>query len=470
MMRVLLVLFVLFAMPGPAVAEPAAHGSEPLLFVISLNEQKLQAFRGLEMIAETRISSGKSGFSTPTGIFSVLHKSKYHRSNIYSGAPMPWMQRLTWTGIALHQGVVPEQPASHGCVRIPEGLAENLFSISAPGVHVVINGPVLAPRAIAHPLLPQPVRGNPPLSLVRSMGYPVAEAASLWTQPRQEKPLRILISRISRGDQTLAVQKGLRQLGHYNDLLDGLVGKATTDAVRSFQQLHGLEANGAITTTTVSALFKTLGWRQPPNGRLYLRQGFEPLFDEPISIDQPELPLGTHLFTLHGYDKEAGKTGWKVLTLDNALGKLTRALHGIDAEASDKVRAEDALSRVTLSPELAARLAELLTAGSSIVTSDNGWEPYTGWNTDFVVTTRSAQKAELVASIDGNDKPVKRRLNVVRGPGKNLAVVERRVHVREIRTFWLKPANPAKGLAQRKVANVRPVLKRVHNPRLQVFE
>ena len=118
---------------GLAIATPVRaaednKSSEPLQIVVSLNEQKLNIFRGEEVIASSKVSSGKPGHSTPTGIFSILHKKKFHRSNIYSGAPMPWMQRLTWTGIALHESnSVPNYPASHGCVRLPAAFAKELF-------------------------------------------------------------------------------------------------------------------------------------------------------------------------------------------------------------------------------------------------------------------------------------------------------------------------------------------------------
>ncbi len=445
----------------------AAHGSDPLLFVVSLNDQKLQAWRGNAMIAETKISSGKPGHSTPTGVFSVLHKTKFHRSNLYSNAPMPWMQRLTWTGVALHQGVVPDYPASHGCIRLPEDLAENLYSMSAPGVHVAVNPEVIAPRAISHPLLPQPYKAEIGMRLDRSMGYPVVEPSSLWKEASSGKPLRMLITRGENSALASDVQSGLKQLGYYTDKVDGLVGEATMSALRMFQEVHGLPANGNLTPQTVTALFKTLGKVPPANGRLYVRQGFEPLFDVPIHIKSGQMPFGTHLFTMFGTDLAQGKTGWQVLTLENSLGKYTRAVHGIDPDASEKTTAESILDRVEISPQTAEKISRLLTPGSSIATSDTGFGPYTGWNTDFVVSTRSAEKAELVASANGNLKPVKRRSDVVRRNGGDLVVIEGRVHMREVRPRWLQPLDPMKGFLQRKVTGVRPVLKRIQNPRIK---
>ena len=138
---------------------PAAADDDtaPLQIVVSINQQSLQVFRGTEVVAQSNVSSGKPGHSTPTGIFSILHKKKFHRSNIYSNAPMPWMQRLTWTGIALHEsGSVPPYPASHGCVRLPAAFARELFGMTDVGGHVMITGDPVTPRPVNHSALPQP--------------------------------------------------------------------------------------------------------------------------------------------------------------------------------------------------------------------------------------------------------------------------------------------------------------------------
>ena len=138
---------------SPVYAQPG----DPLQIVVSLNEQNLRVFRGLEQIAYSNISSGKDGNSTPTGIFSVLQKRRYHRSNIYSNAPMPFMQRLTWSGIALHaSNHVPDYPASHGCVRLPHRFAGELFGYDTMGAHVIIEQEAELPRVISHSLLFQP--------------------------------------------------------------------------------------------------------------------------------------------------------------------------------------------------------------------------------------------------------------------------------------------------------------------------
>src|ERR1700712_1659616 len=129
-----------------------------LQIVVSTNRQQLSVYDGDTVIATTKVSTGKSGHSTPTGIFSVLEKEVYHRSNIYSNSPMPFMQRLTWSGIALHESnSVPNYPASHGCVRMPKAFAKKLYEMTQPGVHVVIADAAVVPQPIQHATLFHPL-------------------------------------------------------------------------------------------------------------------------------------------------------------------------------------------------------------------------------------------------------------------------------------------------------------------------
>ncbi len=374
-----------------------ASQSDPLQIVISVHEQHMQVWRGSELVAQSPVSSGKPGHETPTGIFSVLHKKKYHELNIYSNAPMPWMQRLTWTGIALHEGKLPGRPASHGCVRLPDGFAEELYSMTSAGAHVVINGSMVAPRSVRHPVLPMP--GAPPALVVA--GYdPVpqyGESAPLISglekstgaivDAKDDKPLRILITRRDRRQAVTEFQAILKKLGHYMGEVDGLVGKATGAAVQSFQSLHGLTPNGTFDAQTQAAIYRTMGMVEPATGWIYVRRDFEPVFDAPVFLRQPELPLGTHLFTVTGFDKVAGSTGWNVLTLENRLSGYMRAIYNIDKKASELVSPQAALDRIVIPDDVRQRISELLTPGSSIAISDTGIGPNTGWRTDFVVTT-----------------------------------------------------------------------------------
>ena len=174
----LLAAAVGLAAPGPAVAQslresPApdpdgAYGDDlqpfeaegPLVALISLGNQRLRLFDRNGLVATARVSTGRKGYDTPEGIFSIIERKVEHYSNLYDDAEMPFMQRLTWSGVALHQGVVPGYRASHGCIRLPNGFAERLFRTTRLGTRVVMISHDSSLVPIDHPRLPQP--GDPP--------------------------------------------------------------------------------------------------------------------------------------------------------------------------------------------------------------------------------------------------------------------------------------------------------------------
>ncbi len=123
----------------------------PVVMVVNLTEQRAYVYRNGILIGATTVSTGRPGHATPTGVFTVLQKQKEHRSTIYDGAPMPYMQRLTWGGIALHAGGLPGYPESHGCVHLPSEFAQLLFNSSPAGMTVVISSEATAPERVAHP-------------------------------------------------------------------------------------------------------------------------------------------------------------------------------------------------------------------------------------------------------------------------------------------------------------------------------
>jgi hypothetical protein len=122
-----------------------ADSGGPISVTIDLTRQLAWIYRGDRLIGLSTISSGTSGYETPTGTFPILQKNLTHRSNLYDDAPMPFMLRLTWDGVALHAGAVPGHPASHGCVRLPKGFARLLYGAARIGTTVTITGqsPVL---------------------------------------------------------------------------------------------------------------------------------------------------------------------------------------------------------------------------------------------------------------------------------------------------------------------------------------
>src|SRR6202522_2190498 len=122
----------------------------PVVMVVSITEQRGYVYRNGILIGATTVSTGRPGHLTPTGVFTVLQKQKEHRSTIYDGAPMPYMERLTWGGIALHAGGLPGYPESHGCIHLPSEFAQRLFDISPSGMTGVIGTEATAPERAAH--------------------------------------------------------------------------------------------------------------------------------------------------------------------------------------------------------------------------------------------------------------------------------------------------------------------------------
>jgi peptidoglycan hydrolase-like protein with peptidoglycan-binding domain len=143
---------------------PDPANGQPMTLVVSLNQQKIDIYRGTTHVTTAGVSTGMRGYATKAGVFSIMEKKRHHRSNLYSGAPMPWMQRLTWSGTALHAGVLPGYPASHGCIRLPFSFAPKLFSITTVGDNVVVARDRVAPTVIEHPALFQPLpQPSPPI-------------------------------------------------------------------------------------------------------------------------------------------------------------------------------------------------------------------------------------------------------------------------------------------------------------------
>lgn len=124
--------------PGQYVWDANAPSSGPLLLTIDLTAQRVMVYRDGVLMAASAISTGTLGRETPTGVFTILEKKVMHRSTTYDNAPMPYMQRLTSKGIAIHAGDLPGYPASHGCIRLPNQFAKLLYGITEVGTQVMI--------------------------------------------------------------------------------------------------------------------------------------------------------------------------------------------------------------------------------------------------------------------------------------------------------------------------------------------
>ena len=226
--------------PGQYTWTPEISPAGPVLVLVGLPEQRASVYRNGVRIGTTTVSTGKPGHETPTGVFTILQKKREHYSNLYDDAPMPFMQRLTWDGIALHAGNVPGYPASHGCVRLPEAFAEKLFGVTSQGMTVVITdragvAPMLAEPSL-FPALPPPRPGTRAGDL--SLPAP-ADAAFSW-QPALAPPgaLTLVLSLADR--QFVALREGV-EIGRAPVSLSGSLPPGT----RAYLLLDGVRSDAA---------------------------------------------------------------------------------------------------------------------------------------------------------------------------------------------------------------------------------
>ena len=145
--------------PAKAPEEPVVHVDlkEPMIVVVSIGQQKVDVYRGTTLVTTSAVSTGTSAHPTFIGAFSIMQKARWHHSNIYSNAPMPWMNRLTWSGTAMHAGIVPGYPASHGCIRLTYAFAPKFFQMSSVGDNVITSRGRPKPTPIEHGALFQPL-------------------------------------------------------------------------------------------------------------------------------------------------------------------------------------------------------------------------------------------------------------------------------------------------------------------------
>ena len=173
--------------PGRSFWLPELSPAGPVVAVVNLYTQHAQIYRNGIAIGYTSVSTGKRGYGTPTGRFQVLEKRRFHRSSTYGNAPMPWMVRLTWSGIAFHSGALPGFPASHGCIRLPASFAPQLFGALSLGDTVaVLNQPADAFTTLA-PIDP----------LGRPLLQPEMLAATAWWREAAASAAPVFASPVS---------------------------------------------------------------------------------------------------------------------------------------------------------------------------------------------------------------------------------------------------------------------------------
>ena len=382
----------------------------PLQMVVSIGGQHVTLYANGQRIEQARVSTGTPGHPTPLGVFSVIEKDRYHRSNLYDSAPMFYMHRLTWSGVAMHEGVLPGFAASHGCIRMPTGFVSRLWQITKLGVRVVVARNDPAPYEFDHPKL-----FNPRLRPVLSSAEPLDVRHS--TVGAAERPAVLAQATVTDGVEpaqaqgvapsqpTEAESTGATPSAQPTDA--PAAAPAATPAVETGTEPEKREPTEAEpkkptpprnrAAEPVKASGQVAVFVSKREKKIFVRQGFVPLFDMPVEITNPEQPLGTHVFTAMEIQDGGARMRWNAISMpaenlsrpvDVRGGK--RGRHVEPAAAHDgkaPSTAAEALNRINLPPEAVERISELLTPGSSLVVSDHGLGRETGRYTEFIVLT-----------------------------------------------------------------------------------
>jgi lipoprotein-anchoring transpeptidase ErfK/SrfK len=366
------------AKEDPAALSKKVNGV--LSIFVSIDKQQLTLYSDGVPIAHTRVSTGTGGHPTPTGIFSIIQKDRWHHSNLYGNAPMYFMQRITWSGVAMHEGVVPNHPASHGCIRLPSAFARQLWGITKLGVRVVVSRGEMTPVPISNERLFVRKLETPP-TLEAKQGTTdsssdVVKAAYDALQQPADKPAE---KRESSPPPAKAGNPALDAMAYSNINIINEPGKPkpATDA----------PAVRPLKPGPISVFISR------KEGKLFVRKGFEPLFNMPVTFEQPERPLGTHVFTALAVNED-NSVRWNVASFPAASASAPprKSTKGAKQEqvvpSGPASTAAHALERVVIPPEALDRISEMMTAGASLIISDLGISGETGAGTDFIILAR----------------------------------------------------------------------------------
>jgi hypothetical protein len=361
----------------------------PLQIFISINQQKLHLYTDGVHVADTSIATGVPSLPTPLGVFSVIQKQVFHRSNIYSGAPMPYMQRITWSGVAMHEGESIGHRASHGCIRMPHDFAMRLYRLTKLNTRVIIANSELKPTEFADPHL-FVHKEIPP-----EVASP-ADPSDNGVEPVVAKSAELAVH----ANTTPPVQS------------DVVTSQAAPPAMKPDQKTEGA-APGADagascvaappTSPTPTDLAKAAAAKQTPisifisrkRQRLYIRQDFAPLFDSAVTIAQPDAPLGNHVFTaLEFTGPEHTILRWNVVSLPGEPPKHVRYVEErrghrgrVRRREIEEERAGDTpppqgpaqvFARIEIPPEVSEAIAQMIIPGSSLNFSRSGRRNWRG--------------------------------------------------------------------------------------------
>ena len=408
--------------------------------IVSLKRQQVTVYDADGWILRAPVSSGQKGRETPAGVFSVIQKEVEHYSNLYDDASMPHMQRITWSGIAMHGGPLPGRAASHGCIRLPYGFAARLFDKTRVGMRVIIAPADATPVEIVHPALFAPK----PDAVARAaeLAAEAAKAASKADEARiaavkaaQEAaraalPVRALEIPKTRAEAQLAAAEAALAAAASDDAkakaedarakaaakvtelkpqwdaakaelqpkLDAVApareAAASAETARATATKAAREAARELEPVSVFISRKTQ--------RLYVRRGFEPVLDSPVKIRDADHPIGTHVFTAMAPTNSGLR--WSVVTLDAGQASPVAeadarsrgdAGRNVEPVAADTSAARKALDRIVIPQDVLDRIAPMASPRTSLIISDEALSRETGKGTDFVAVLSNEPQGGL---------------------------------------------------------------------------
>ena len=417
------------ARPSPPTEATAPRDAgEPIMAIVSIKSQQVTFYDADGWIFRAPVSTGTTGRETPAGVFAVLEKDQDHHSSLYDDAWMPNMQRLTWNGIALHGGPLPGYAASHGCVRMPYGFAENLFDKTRIGMRVIISPNDAAPVEFTHPALfvpnAQAIAAAPMRAETlsreaeeaaktadeakKAVASAVRETASLNASLRKLEWLKTrTATELAFADKALATAKTDEAKARAEELKQKAASKAAeaetqldaakTDAKSKLDVAAAKDAAKAALTKkadTAKAASEAKLALEPVSiyisratSRLYVRRNthkawpdggevFDSTIEAPVTIRNPDQSIGTHVFTAVARN-DAGLR-WTAVTIDSADD------------------AKDALDRITIPQDVLDRIAPTAVPRSSIVISDEPLSKETNYRTEFVVVLSNQPQGGFV--------------------------------------------------------------------------
>ena len=356
-------------------AEPSTRAKGVLTIAVSVNKQQLTVYSDGVAVARTRVSVGHQ---TPTGVFSIIQKDRWHRSASSGDAPMYYMQQITSSGVGLYQAA-PNASTPQRSIAMPEAFARQLWAMTKTGVRVVITPGEVAPAAISNARLF--ARRVEPVEPKRS-----SEESAAKIVDSAHKALRA-----KGGDPALdamAYSAPNRQQAPTTSSEVVKFAYDSFDLSKSRRPRSGAAGVSEVRSLNPGPVSVFISRKE---GKVFVRKGFDALFSAPVTFKEPERPLGTHVFTaLDTNDDDSMR--WNVVTVPTAPARpASRSRFGDpSAELLSVGRpssAAEALERVSVPPEARERISELLSVGASVIISDQGLSPETVAGTDFIVLT-----------------------------------------------------------------------------------